>query len=202
MLDVTDRTAVIIGGGAVAARKARGLLEAGARVRCVSPVFSPDIPANVERVQEGYDPRHLEGAFIVFAATDNPQVNNAVASDARARKLLVSRADVDEGVPGDFVVPASHRAGNVLMSVAAASPALSAMIRDKLAQKFDVRWQQLADLMTELRPAIIRSGLEIERRRQIFRDLATDAALDAIGRHGPEGLRRWLIEKYPELQNA
>jgi len=202
MLDVTDRTAVIIGGGGVAARKARGLLEAGAKVRCVSPVFSPELPPHIERVQEEYHPRHLDDAFIVFAVTDNPQVNNAVVSDAHAEKLLVNRADVDEDAPGDFVLPASHRAGNVVIAVAAASPALSAMIRDKLAQKFDARWQQLATLMIELRPAIIHSGLEIARRRQIFRDLASDVALDIIGGHGPEGLRRWLLEKYPELQNA
>src|SRR5689334_10910631 len=124
MLDMTDRTAVIVGGGTVAARKARGLLEAGAKVRCVSPVFSPEIPGNVERIAEGYASRHLDGAFLVFAATDNREVNNAVVRDAQARGLLVNRADAEEGRPGNFVVPASHRAGNLVLSVSGGSPAL------------------------------------------------------------------------------
>ena len=202
MLDMTDRTAVIVGGGGVAARKARGVLEAGAKVRCVSPVFSQDIPDAVARVTEAYEPRHLDGAFLVFAATDKPEVNRAVVRDAHARQLLVNRADADDDNPGDFVVPASHRAGSIIVTVSAASPAFSAMIRDKLAQNFDHRWQLIADVMTDLRPAIVRSGLEIPRRRQIFRELATDAALDVLGKQGPDGLRRWLLDKYPELQNV
>lgn len=203
MLDVSGRTAVIVGGGAVAARKALGLLDAGAgAVRCVAPVFNADIPENVQRIQEAYQSRHLDGAFLVFAATDNPDVNSAIVRDAHARNLLVNRADPGEADPGDFVVPASHRAGNVVMTVAAGSPALSAMVRDRLAEAFDPRWEMLAELMLELRPAIVRSGLDISRRRQIFRDLATDGALRAIDDGGPEGVRRWLLDKYPELQHA
>jgi len=202
MLDIADRTAVIIGGGGVAARKARGLLDAGAKVLCVSPVFSPEIPEGVGRIPDKYQPHYLNGAMLVFAATDNPEVNSAVVRDCRARGLLVNRADTDDEHPGDFAVPASHRAGNILATVSASSPALSAMIRDKLARNFDSRWQQLADLMTGLRPAIVKSGLDVARRRQVFRDLATDKALDVLGRDGPDGLRKWLHEKYPELQNA
>jgi hypothetical protein len=53
MLDVTDRLVVIVGGGPVAARKAAGVLEAGAtRVRCVAPAFDPAVPETVERVEE------------------------------------------------------------------------------------------------------------------------------------------------------
>ena len=118
------------------------------------------------------------------------------------RKLLVNRADVDDDEPGDFVVPASHRAGSVLMTVLAGSPALSAMIRDRLATLFDPRWEKMSEMMVELRPTILTSELEIDRRRAIFRDLATDEALQVMGDRGPDGLRLWLLEKYPELQHA
>src|SRR5690242_5848317 len=107
MLDVTDRLVVIVGGGPVAARKAAGVLEAGAtRVRCVAPAFDPAVPESVERVEETYEPRHLDGAGLVFAATDLPAVNDAVVRDARARGVLATRADSDEEDPGDFTVPA------------------------------------------------------------------------------------------------
>jgi precorrin-2 dehydrogenase/sirohydrochlorin ferrochelatase len=96
ILDVTGRTVVIIGGGEVAARKARGLLDAGAGfVKCVAPEFSPDLPVEVERVPEQYRPTHLEGANLVFAATNLPEVNEQVVRDAHARHLLVNRADAD-----------------------------------------------------------------------------------------------------------
>src|SRR5688500_6322724 len=79
MLDVTHGLGGIVGGGAVAARKARGLLDAGAsRVRCVAPEIDAQLPAPVERVTERYEPRHLDGAGLVFAATDSAEVNAAV----------------------------------------------------------------------------------------------------------------------------
>src|SRR4051794_24057378 len=96
MLDVTGRLVVIVGGGAVAVRKVDGLLAAGAtRVRVVSPVFHAEMPlddSRVERVAAAYESRHLDGAALVFAATDLPEVNAAVVRDARSRGILVNRA--------------------------------------------------------------------------------------------------------------
>src|SRR4051812_47060021 len=94
MLDVSGRLVVIVGGGAVAARKARGLIEAGAtKVRMVSPIFHKDVPAAVESIAERYEARHLKGAGLAFAATDSPETNDAVVGDARRLGILVSRAD-------------------------------------------------------------------------------------------------------------
>jgi len=203
MLDVTGRTIAIIGGGAVAARKARGLIDAGAKqVRCVAPEFCVEMPAEVRRIAAPYRPEHLDGAVLVFAATDRPDVNDQVVRDAHARGLLVSRADNDEQEPGDFVTPARLQRGRVIVSVAAQSAALSAMIRDRVAQVFDPAWRAIADAMEELRPLIKASAVSIEARRHIFRELTTDEALDVMRRDGTAGLRRWLLDRHPELTHA
>src|SRR5688500_14625282 len=98
MLDLRDRLVVIIGAGAVAARKARTLLECGARrVRVVAPKFDESFPAGVERINECYDPRYLEGGALVFAATDSQDVNDAIVRDAHARGALANR--LDDGDP-------------------------------------------------------------------------------------------------------
>src|SRR5262245_42932678 len=128
MLDVTDRRVVIIGGGSVAARKAAGLIAAGAtRVRVVSPQFDSKMPATaqIERISERYEPRHLDGAMLVFAATDSAEVNAAVVTQARHRGILVNRADgIDEG--GNFSTPAVLRDGAVTVTVSTAgSPAIA-----------------------------------------------------------------------------
>lgn len=203
LLDVTRWTIVIIGGGVVAARKARGLLEAGAaRVRCVAPAFCADLPAEVERVSQTYQAEHLDGADLVFAATDQADVNEAVVRDAHARKLLVNRADVDEDEPGDFTVPAQLRRGAAMIAVSAGSPALAAFIRDRLNERFDPRWQQMADAMQQLRPLIRSADLEISVRRQILREMATEEALDILAARGADGLGDWLMERHPELRHA
>ena len=62
MLDMRDRLVVIVGGGAVAARKARRLLQSGARVRVVAPAIDPAMPPGIERIEAHYDPNYLDGA--------------------------------------------------------------------------------------------------------------------------------------------
>jgi precorrin-2 dehydrogenase/sirohydrochlorin ferrochelatase len=209
-MDVSDRLIVIVGGGAVAARKARGLLDAGAtRVRVVALGFDAKLAAGVERVAEAYEPRHLDGAGLVFAATDVPEVNERVVWDARQRGILVCRADwVDEGIAesagsgGDFVTPAKLTRGALRIFVAAGSSALSAAVRDGLADRLDPNWIALAEAMTELRPMIMRSGMTPDRRRLALGDLAGGEALAVIARGGRDGLRKWLVERFVELNNV
>ena len=98
MLDVTGRLVVIVGGGPVAVRKVKGLLDAGAtRVRVVAPECHASMPAGVERVVAAYDAPHLDGASLVFASTDSADVNDRVARDAAERGIWVNRSD-DGGV--------------------------------------------------------------------------------------------------------
>src|SRR5438045_776150 len=97
LLEVSDRPIVIVGGGEVAVRKAMGLIDAGATsVRVVAPQVHERMPTQVQRIAETYRPEHLPGAELVFAATDDPKVNDAVVRDARELGILVCRADADD----------------------------------------------------------------------------------------------------------
>src|SRR5687767_9787584 len=172
MLDVSDRLVVIVGGGGVAARKARGVLEAGARrVRVVSPEFAADIPPGVERVTARYDADQLRGAGLVFAATDDPSVNAAIVRDAHRLGVLVNRADGDDGEPGDFSVPAVLREGELVVTVSAGgAPALAATVRDRLRKTLDRRWVKMAEAMKDLRPRITgRADLPAASRQNALR---------------------------------
>ncbi|MDB5173231.1 MAG: precorrin-2 dehydrogenase and sirohydrochlorin ferrochelatase [Phycisphaerales bacterium] len=203
LLDVAGRLVVIVGGGNVAVRKAGGLLAAGARsVRCVAPEFSADLPAAVERIKEPYACRHLEGAGLVFAATDRNEVNDAVVRDARQRGILVNRADADDAEPGDFVTPAKLERGAVIVTVSAGSAALAAAVRDDLAGKLDGRFVKMADAMRLLRPEVRVSSLPSDRRAKVFRDLAGEHALSVLDLGGIDALRGWLAQRYPELKHA
>lgn len=208
MLDVADRLIVIVGGGAVAARKAAGLIECGAtRVRCVAPAFDPTLRNEVERVPERYEPRHLDGAGLVFAATNDPAVNTAVVRDAHSRGLLVNRADAAaaEGgseAAGDFITPARFtEADAITVTVSAGSPSLAALIRNEIARRWDPRWSLMAEAMRDLRPVIVaRRDLHERRRHMMFRELATQEALNVLADGGRDALREWLAGKFPELQ--
>ncbi|MDB5296062.1 MAG: bifunctional precorrin-2 dehydrogenase/sirohydrochlorin ferrochelatase, partial [Phycisphaerales bacterium] len=191
MLDVTGRIAVIVGGGAVAVRKAKALLAAGAGpVRVVSPDVRPDLPAEVERVSERYAARHLDGAFLAFAATNDRAVNDAVVRDAAARGILANRADADPDLPGDFATPALLRRGPVTVAVSSGSAALTAAVRDGLAGRWDDRWTAAAEAMRDLRPLVVNHpGLPPARRTEVLRALASEDALARLDTGGVEGLR-------------
>ena len=211
MLDVTDRLAVIVGGGAVAVRKAGGLLECGAaRVRCVSPAFDARMPGSVERVEARYAPAHLDGAGLVVAATDDPAVDDVVVADARARGILVNRADATaadddgDGRPGDFSTPARWRQQSVTVTVSAGgSPALAVLIRNGLAARWDPRWSAMAEAMAVLRPALLgAAGVDAPTRAAAFRDLATEEALAVLDAGSPSDLYDWLLRRHPALPGA
>jgi precorrin-2 dehydrogenase/sirohydrochlorin ferrochelatase len=201
LLDLSARLVVIVGGGAVGARKARGLLDAGAsRIRVVAPTFADAMPAEVERRARPYQPQDLDGATLVFAATDRLDVNAAVVRDAHARGLLVNRADAagEDEAPGDFTTPAMLRDGDLLITVSGGgSPALAAAVRDALRDRLDPRWARMAAAMQSFRPRILASGVTIETRRCAFRDLATDEAMDILERLGPDEVWAWLRKRNP-----
>jgi precorrin-2 dehydrogenase/sirohydrochlorin ferrochelatase len=199
MLDVSTRLIVIVGGGGVAARKARGLLDAGAtRVRVVSPAFCESMPEGVERLDGEYEPRCLDGASLAFAATDRPEVNQNVVRDANRLGILVNRADAgaDDEAPGDFSTPALFREGDLVVTVSAGgSPALAATVRDGLRARIEPRWVAMAAAMRDLRPRIRDGGAPIERRRAAFRDLASDDAMGVLERGGVDALWSWLRQR-------
>ena len=199
MLDVTQRLVVIVGGGGVAVRKAKGLIDAGAtRVRCVAPMISAEMPGEVERVDREFQIEDLEGASLAFAATDLPEVNDLVVEESRRRGVLVNRADVDEDLPGDFTTPALLRDDAVTICVSAeGSPLLAARIRDGLRGKSDPRLLSMAAAMRALRPLIRSSGQSAKQRKTTFATLAGDEALEVLDRGGVDGLKAWLRQRQP-----
>lgn len=201
LLDVTRRKIVIVGAGRVAARKAAGLVDAGAGdITVIAPVFAAAFPAAVKRVERDYDSKVLDGADLVFAATDRAEINDEIVRDARRLGILVNRADADEAFPGDFSTPAKFQDQSVIVTVSAASPALAAGIRDEIERRWDPRWTKMATAMRTLRPWVRdHPRLTAEQRIAVFRLLAGNEAMDVLGGHDIETLRAWLIERHPEL---
>jgi precorrin-2 dehydrogenase/sirohydrochlorin ferrochelatase len=155
------------------------------------------MPEAVERIAENYEPRHLDGAGLVFAATDLAAVNDAVVRDARARGVLVNRADFDDHQPGDFAVPAKLRQGPVTVAISTGgSAALAVLIRNGVLDRWDPRWTRMADMMLALRRDVIEHLDHPEARRDAFRDLATDEALGVLDSGGVQGVVQWLVARH------
>ena len=150
-LQLSGRLCVVVGGGRVGQRKIAGLLAAGARVRLVTREAPEGLPAAVELVPRPFRPDDLDGALLAFAATDDPQVNAAVVRAARGAGILASRADDPEA--GDFTLPAVLRRGELTLAVATGgtSPALAALLRERLEGEYGAEWQLVLEVVAALR---------------------------------------------------
>ncbi len=175
--------AVVVGGGAVATRKARGLLDAGARVVVIAPQFTRELDdlardSRVTLIRRAYQPGDLREARVVIAATDDPQVNQAVYAEARARGILVNV--VDDPAHCAFHAPAVVRRGAIAITISTggASPALAKRLREEIENTIGAEYARLADLLAEVRPRV-QARVPQERRATLWDELI-DAALPFV----------------------
>ncbi|WP_322618642.1 precorrin-2 dehydrogenase/sirohydrochlorin ferrochelatase family protein [Deinococcus terrestris] len=133
-LNLSGEAAVVVGGGPVALRRARTLLGAGLRVRVVAPELHPDLAV----LPVGHDPRpyrpgDVAGARVAVAATDSPEVNAAVAAEARAVGALVNHAG--DAAQGTLRFPAVTRRGGVEVALTTGRelPLLAQALAERIA---------------------------------------------------------------------
>jgi precorrin-2 dehydrogenase/sirohydrochlorin ferrochelatase len=151
-LDLSGRRCVVVGGGEVANRKARKLLQARARVVVISPELGAELESvAVEIHRRPYREGDLEGACLAFAATNSREVNAAVAQEAKERGVPVNVADKPS--EGDFALPSTLRRGRlqVAVSTGGASPTLARRIRDELEEAFGPEWAGIVERLNAAR---------------------------------------------------
>lgn len=171
-LDVAGWHCLVVGGGPVAARRAAGLLSAGARVTVVAPTVDESLPSLaggsgrsgpgavpalvVER--RPYRPGEAARYQFVVTATGRPEVDRAVVQDAVAAGILVAGAE--RGAAGTVRLPAVHRSGPVTLAVSTAgtSPALARWLRTRLAACLPPEVTTIAALLEEARTARRQAG--------------------------------------------
>ena len=145
-MDLTRRRCVVVGGGEVANRKARKLLQARARVVVISPEVKPELESVASEVyRRPYQEGDLEGAFLAFTATDSREANAAVTREAKERGIPVNVADKPS--EGDFAVPSTLRRGRlqVAVSTGGASPTLAQRVRRELEGLFGPEWAGIVE---------------------------------------------------------
>lgn len=184
MLDVARLRVLVVGGGAVAARKVAGLAEAGGRPTIVAPAATDELRASIERLRlvwhpRPYDSMDVDRHHLVFAATNDEAVNQRIADDARAAGALVSRAD--EGGESDFHVPSHLRQEDVIVafSTGGASPLLARRLRERLGTVVTPGLGRAARRLAAVRAEVqARWSADESRRRAFWFDLITPEFLD------------------------
>lgn len=194
-LDLTDRLAVVIGGGPVGRRKASAVLAAGGRVRliCLEPRPGEMDDPRLEWRTEAYTPEHLSGAALVFAAGP-AELNAQVVADARARGVWVNAAS--EPATGDFFLPATVRRGDFVLAISSggAAPALAQIVRERLEAEFDEAFGVWVSLLAELRPRVMERIAAPEQRQALLTVLCQWQWLERLRNEDVQSVRAAMLE--------
>jgi uroporphyrin-III C-methyltransferase/precorrin-2 dehydrogenase/sirohydrochlorin ferrochelatase len=137
LLDVTGRRVVVVGGGAVGARRAAGLAEAGADVLLVAPVLGPAARAlvaagKVRVARRAFRAADLDDAWFVQAATGHADVDDEVLRAADERRIWAVRA-ADAGTSPAWTVTAVRHEGLIVAVSGGGDPWRASALRDAIA---------------------------------------------------------------------
>ncbi len=182
MLDIRGRRAIVVGGDRVAAEKAAALAASGAYVYVLSPGFCDALLklAEQKRVtlyRKAYEPGDLAGAFVVVAATHDPQLVQAIWNEMQERGQLVNIVDVPEYC--SFILPSILRRDQLTVAVSTegASPGLAKRIRHYLEELFPLAYGAYLRLAALARARLRENGVSYERRDDFFGDFFTSDVL-------------------------
>jgi len=185
LVNLRGQKAVVVGGGKVAERKIQTLLQHAAVVHVVSRDLTGTLQQYVEEgrityIGDAFQETQLDGAFMVIAATDDPELNRRVSLAAKRQNLLINAVDQPEDC--NFIVPSILQRGDLIIAVSTSgkSPALARKIRQELEATFGDEYQSLLVMMGRLRKDVLSLSLSSEENKALFLKLADSGLLTAL----------------------
>jgi uroporphyrin-III C-methyltransferase/precorrin-2 dehydrogenase/sirohydrochlorin ferrochelatase len=193
-LDLSGKQVLVVGAGPVAARKLPELLRCGAVVTVVAPRVAPAVArlaSALKVVHREFEPGDLAGSYLVFACTDNPEVNRNIADMCLTLETLCNVADSSEA--GSFHVPGVIRQGDVTVTVSSGgtAPGLTRHLKRMLAETLGEEVAELAAVLGRFRAAL-RSGPEAGEALEIMEHLPYRKLLDDMRQGGAEAVEAYL----------
>src|SRR5438874_9841733 len=177
-LKLEGRRCLVVGAGKVAEGKIRGLLDAGASVEVVAPFAVPQIQqwfgqGVLSWQQRVFEPRDLDHASIVIAATPSHEVNTQVFEEAQLRNVLCNSVDDPENC--DFYYPAVVNRGDLQIAISTngRSPALAQRLRRELEEQFGPEYEEWVAELGKAREKLTADKLPVEPRRELLHALAS-----------------------------
>jgi len=180
-LKLERRRVLVVGAGAIAEGKIRGLLEARASVHVVAPQATEQVRywaaagALTWRVGK-FEPLDLQDAFIVIAATSSHDLNAVIYGEAKARGVLCNAVDDPENC--DFYYPAVVKRGDLQIAISTngRSPALAQRLRQELEDQFGPEYEEWIRELGDEREHLTIEKLEPKARRELLHKLASREA--------------------------
>ncbi|HEK0727371.1 TPA: uroporphyrinogen-III C-methyltransferase [Proteus mirabilis] len=181
---LNNKPCLLVGGGEVAERKARLLMEAGAVISVVAPTFTPQFMQwqNEQRLQcfmAEFSVADLADKWLVIAATDNEQVNQHVYQQATEQRIFCNV--VDSPQQASFIMPSVIDRSPIMVAISSGgkAPVLARILREKMEQWLPNSLGALAQLAGKLREQVKQRFATMSARRYFWEHFFADKALQA-----------------------
>ena len=204
-LNIKNRRCLVVGGGTVAARKARTLVKAGASVVVVSPDFSAPfneapLKKGIQRIKRAYHTSDMTDTTLIIAATNHPLINRQIAREATQEGILCNIVDAPDA--SDFILPAIVQRGDLLLTVSTSgsSPALARQLRKQLAEDFGDEYGRFLIFMGRVRKRLLDDAHDPDHHALIFRQMVTSDLLAQMAKNDAIGFEATLAKIFSPEQ--
>ncbi|MDM3868809.1 siroheme synthase CysG [Proteus faecis] len=202
---------LLVGGGEIAERKARLLMEAGSIISVIAPSFTGQFmqwhsEQKLNCITGIFTADHLSGKWLVIAATDSEQVNQQVFQSATEKQIFCNVVDSPE--QASFIMPSVIDRSPIVVAISSGgkAPVLARILREKIEQLLPNYLGVLAQLAGKLRKQIKQRFSSINARRyfweQFFEDRSLQAEIEAQRDDGIEQRINALLSEHQQPQGS
>lgn len=190
-IDLRKFNPLVVGGGEVAYRKVKTLVEFNATPKVIAPEVKRELKELIEQYKLEYEPRKyrkgdLEGFDLVFVATDDPTIDALIKEEADETGAIVNFADKPEMC--NFIVPSIVRRGDLTISISTQgkAPFLARYIRELLEKKIPKNFKDFVDIAVYFRSKLMEKRISGKLKETIIDEFLSVKWIDIIEDDGME----------------
>ena len=182
-VDLSEKPCLIVGGGKVACRKVKVMLDFGAKVRVVAKEISQELrylertladsegPKPMEIKRKSFEEKDCDGMGLVIAATDDKALNHEIAQYCKRQGIMVNAVDQKEDC--SFIFPSYVKEGNLIAAFSSGgnSPVLTQYLKEKEVEILTPFLGDLNEAMGRLRQKVISEYDEENKRKEVLKEI-------------------------------
>lgn len=172
-VDMKNKNCLIVGGGLVALRKARMMLEFEAKVRVIAPVLVKELyeVKGIVVEEREFSFCDLLEQDMVIAATNLVELNGEIAEECKKRGIPVNVVNLPEA--GSFLCPAYEKTGSVVAAFSSGgkNPAITQYLKKKIKPWMTKELAEQAEYLGAIRPRVKRQLKEKDKRKLAYEQL-------------------------------
>ncbi|MCX5807891.1 MAG: bifunctional precorrin-2 dehydrogenase/sirohydrochlorin ferrochelatase [Proteobacteria bacterium] len=184
--NIGGKLCIVIGGGTVAEQKVKILLKFNTRIRVISPVMTKNLSVlsqkgKIETISREYRDGDLDGAVLVFAATNKKETNEAIKKEALKGHIPVNV--VDDPDLCDFIVPSIVKKESIVIAISTSGtlPLLSKILRKDIGNLVSQDYLTYAEKIGKFRRLLIESIHDKKRRKEILAEISKTGVEELAG---------------------